>query len=67
MTQRCFKCGRRIEPLNEEGQNSGCMIITVTIGLADAYMKETNEIDFRYYCQACGVSVKTILENWEGE
>lgn len=66
MTQRCFKCGRRIEPLNEQGLSSGCMIVTVTIGLADAHMKEKHEIDFRYYCQDCGVSVKTILENWEG-
>jgi hypothetical protein len=68
MTQRCFKCGRRIEPLNEQGESSGRMIIQIEIWLADAYNDKVGKrLDIRWYCQDCGVLAKTILENWEGE
>jgi DNA-directed RNA polymerase subunit RPC12/RpoP len=67
MTQRCFKCGRRIEPFNDEGTSSGSMIILIEFWLTDPHMNKQKQIGRRYYCQDCGVLVNTILENWEGQ
>ena len=72
MTQRCYKCGRRIERDEEnrnfpEEKDSSAVIALVEVHLVDAFMEKISKLDSRYYCQDCGVLVKTILENWEGQ
>lgn len=70
MTQRCYKCGERIEHVTKDNDiegTSGMLSITVEISLADSFQEQIKSLDFRYYCQDCGKLVKTILENWEGQ
>ena len=70
MTQRCFKCGRRIEHVTKDNDiegTSGMLSVTVEISLADSFQNKIRSLDFRYYCPDCGKLVKTILDNWDGQ
>ena len=69
MTQRCFKCGKRIEidTVNNKltSPHNNAVIILLEFFYTDCHMNKLSKIGHRYYCQDCGILVETILDNWE--